>query len=148
MRKSQKSAVVIGSVVAITGAGIAFAAWTSTGTGTGSATAGEAVNLVVEGNDISGLYPTGTFPATVEITNPNPYDVTLSSLDFTGAEADKAGCDASRVTVVDLTGLSDVVVKDDGSVTKNVVVSMSNDAVDACQNAVFTLSYTASGASS
>lgn len=148
MRKSQKTAVVAGTIVAITGAGIAFAAWTSTGSGTGTATAGSAVNLVVEGDDITGLYPTGTFPATVTITNPNPYDVTLSGLAFTGATADKAACNAASVTVADLTGLSDVVAKNDGSVMKDVTVSMSNAAVDACQGAVFTLNYTASGASS
>ena len=148
MRKSQKTAVVGGAVAALFVGGVAFAAWTSTGTGTGTATAGQAVNLVVEGNSIAGLYPTGEFPATVKVTNSNPYDVTLSGLDFTGATSDKPGCNASSVTVADLTGLSDVVAKNGGEVTKDVVVSMSNGANDDCQGAVFTLSYTANGASS
>lgn len=150
MRKSQKIAVVGGTVATLVAGGVAFAAWTSTGSGTGTATAGSAVALTVAGNDVSGLYPTVSVPATVKVTNPNPYAVTLASLSFTGATADSAhsGCNASSVTVGTLSNLSDVVAANGGSVTKNVTVSMSNAANDACQGATFTLAYTAAGASS
>jgi hypothetical protein len=148
MRKIQKTAIVGGAVATLMAGGVAFAAWTSTGSGTGTAKGGTAVALQVQGNDISDIYPTGTFPATVKVTNPNPYDVTMSSLDFTSASTTAAGCDASTVTVGDLTDLSDVLTANGGDHTYAVQVSMSNDATDACQGATFTLSYTAHGASS
>jgi hypothetical protein len=148
MRKTQKVAIVGGTVATLMAGGIAYAAWTSEGSGTGTATAGSAVTLGVDGNDISGLYPTGTFAATVKVTNPNPYKVTLSSLDFTGATTTAAGCDASTVTVADLTGLSEELGANGGDHTFAVEVSMSNDATDECQGATFELNYTAHGASS
>jgi len=148
MRKTQKIAIVGGTVGILMAGGIAYAAWTSEGSGTGTATAGSAVDLVVEGNSISDIYPTGTFPATVKVTNPNPYNVTISSLDFTSASTTASGCDASTVTVADLTGLSEVLTANGGDHTFAVQVSMSNDATDECQGAEFTLNYTAHGASS
>jgi hypothetical protein len=151
MRKTQKIAIVGGTVAVLFAGGVAYAAWTSSGSGTGSATAGSAVDLNVSGDPVSSLYPTVDLPATVDITNPNPYNVTLSSLDFTGATVDlgHSTCDPSTVTVADLTGLSDVVQANGANtITKDVTVSMSNAATDACQGATFTLSYTAHGASS
>jgi hypothetical protein len=148
MRKTKKIAIVGGTVGVLMTAGVAYAAWTSEGSGTGTATAGTAVELVVAGNDITDIYPTGTFPATVTVTNPNPYKVTISGIDFTGATTTAAGCDADTVTVADLTGLSEELDANGGDHTFAVDVSMSNDATDECQGATFELSYTASGASS
>ena len=59
-----------------------------------------------------------------------------------------AGCDASTVTVADLTGLSEELGANGGDHTFAVEVSMSNDATDECQGATFELNYTAHGASS
>lgn len=148
MRKTQKIAIVGGTVGVLMAGGIAFAAWTSTGSGFGTATAGTAVVLGVQGDDITGIYPTGTFDATVTVTNPNPYDVTIASLEFDGASTTAVGCDASTVTVDDLTGLSQVITSGGGTHVFDVEVSMSNDATDECQGAEFQLDYTASGASS
>jgi hypothetical protein len=151
MRRIQKISIVGGTVGVLMAGGIAYAAWTSEGQGTGSAIAGSATDLNVSSAEVSGLYPTVSIPAVVDITNPNPYDVTLSSLEFTGATADAghSTCNAGSVTVADLTALSDVVQKDSGNIVhKDVVVTMSNAATDACQGATFTLHYTANGASS
>ena len=148
MRKTQKTAVVGGTVAVLLAGGVAFAAWTSTGSGTGSATAGSAVELTVAGNEATGLYPTGTVAGTVTVTNPNPYAVTISSIDFTGATTEADGCEASTVTVADLSGLSEVLTASGGDHTFAVEVSMSNDATDECQGATFELNYTAHGQSS
>jgi len=148
MRKTQKIAIVGGTVGILMAGGVAYAAWTSEGSGTGTAKAGSAVALDVAGNDITDIYPTGSFPATVKVTNPNPYAVTLSSVDFTGASTTAVGCDASVVDVADLTGLSQVLDANGGDHTFAVTVTMSNDATDACQGATFELDYTAHGASS
>jgi hypothetical protein len=148
MRKTQKIAIVGGTVGILMAGGVAYAAWTAEGSGHGTAKGGTAITLGVEGNDISDIYPTGSFPATVKVTNPNPYAVTLSSVDFTGATTTAVGCDASTVDVADLTGLTQVLDANGGDHTFAVTVTMSNDATDECQGATFELAYTAHGASS
>jgi hypothetical protein len=51
-------AVVVGTVLLVSGAGIAFAYWTGTGTGTGTATTGTNVGITVNQTSvITGMYP-------------------------------------------------------------------------------------------
>lgn len=147
LNKTQKTAVVGGTVLAIAVGGVAFAAWTSNGTGTGAVTAGSSSAVTVAGAPVSGLYPTGTVTQKVTITNPNDYAVTLTALTPGTVTADKAGCNAASVTGAALTGLSDAIAAK-GQVVKDVVVSMSNAAADECQGAVFTVNYAAAAASS
>ena len=142
MRTSLKRSIIVGGTVAgLMGAGVAFAAWTSTGTGTATATAGSAKSLQVTTSPVTGLFPTGSVTVPVTVTNPNPYKVALSSLEFAGVTADKTGCSASAVTGVDLTGLTGAanVIAPAGSLTKDLTVTMSNAAENACQGASFDL---------
>jgi hypothetical protein len=148
MRTATRRTAIVTTVVAgLAVTGVAFAAWTSTGTGTGTATAGQSKSLVVEGANVTGLFPTGSVTVPVTVTNPNPYQVALSSLDFDSATTTAPGCDASVVTAPDKTGLSNVLAADTGKATLDFTVSMSNDASDACQGAAFTLTFNATGAS-
>ena len=137
----KRSMIVGGVVTGLMGAGIAFAAWTSTGSGSATATAGSAKSLQVATSPATGLYPTGSVTVPVTVTNPNPYKVALSSIEFTGISTDKTGCSAGAVTGTDLTGLSGAanVIAPSGSVTKELTVSMSNAAENACQGASFNL---------
>jgi hypothetical protein len=153
MRKIQKTALVGGTVATLMVGGVAFAAWTSTGTGTGDVTAGEAVNLGVSGATIGDLFPSNDVTQTVTVTNPNPYPVTLSSIQYISTAVDSAhsGCNVSSVTAADTPDTSVVAAKTggvDGSADVDVVVSMDNTAYDACQGATFTITYTAHGQSS
>lgn len=148
MRTTIKRSSILGTVlVLLLGAGIAFAAWTSTGTGSTTVTASKAKDLVVSGTTPTGLYPTGSVPVAVTVTNPNEYKVQLSSLVFVDATTTKVGCDAAVLSGTDQTTLTDVLTAGGGAATVNVTVSMSNAAADACQDAVFTVNYTATGSS-
>ena len=158
MRKTQKTAVVGGSLVALMAAGVAFAAWTSTGSGQGDATADyTTTDLVVTVGDVSGLYPTGEFNVPFTVTNNNDYNVTLASVTLDSVTVDAthgaAGCAASSV-VSAATGPSGSLVDTDVAATgtptasRNFPITMLNSASEACKGATFTLTLTASGASS
>ncbi|HYX85316.1 MAG TPA: hypothetical protein VE777_10135 [Gaiellales bacterium] len=104
----------------------------------------------------TGLYPTGSVDLTVQLSNPNPYAVTVTTIAQTvgqsiTVDAGHSGCDASVVTFNASagTGLS-VRVPASGTATPTLTnaVSMSNAAVDACQGATFTVPLSLSGASS
>jgi hypothetical protein len=148
MRKTTKIAVVGTSVAALMGAGIAYAAWTSTGTGTGTATAGSegAANLPVTTVAVSDLYPTGNRSQEVTVTNNNPYAVSLDSITVTGITvADPSTCDASAVTAV----LADAPLGDHiaaaGTAVHHFTIAMDADAANGCKGQVFTVAYAASG---
>ena len=74
MRKSTKSAVVAGTVLALTGGGVAFAYWTTSGNGSGSAATGDSSAFTVETDAAVGdlLTPGGpTQTITFHVTNEN-----------------------------------------------------------------------------
>ncbi|MPZ96681.1 MAG: hypothetical protein GEU96_17655 [Propionibacteriales bacterium] len=146
MRNSvRRTSVITAGVLGLAVTGVDFAAWTSTGSGTGSATAGHNQDLVVSAGDPAGLFPNGTVTVPVTVKNVNPYKVALDPLAFDTASTGVAGCDASVVAADDKSGLTDVLDADGGEATLDFVVSMTNDAADACQDATFTLTFTASG---
>ncbi len=146
MRTSKRVLVVGGTVAALTGVGVAFAAWTSTGTGSGTTTAGTAKDLTVTAATPTGLFPTGTVTMPVTVTNNNPYKVQLNTIEFVDAAVSTPGCSASTVSSAG-GSYQDVVIVPGGSVSKDLTVSMSNAAEDACQGAVFTLRYLATARS-
>ena len=146
MRTSKRGLVVGGAVAAVTGVGVAFAAWTSTGTGAGTATAATAKNLTVTAGSPTGLYPTGTVTMPVTVTNNNPYKVQLDTIDFVDATSSAPECTASAVTSAG-GSYQNVFLAPGGSVSKDLTVSMSNNAEDACQGASFTLRYLATARS-
>jgi hypothetical protein len=138
---------VVFAIGALMAGTVAFAAWTSNGTGIGTATAGSAKNLTISVSNVSGLYPTGTFNVPFTVTNPNAYAVALSKVQLQSVTVDKAGCTAGVVTGADLVD-TDVIPAGGTSASRNLSISMSNAAEDACQGAVFTLTLKALGASS
>ena len=146
MRTQKRVLVVGGTVAALTGVGVAFAAWTSTGTGTGTTTAATSKNLTVTAGSPTGLFPTGSVTMPVTVTNNNAYRVQLDTIDFLDASANLPGCSASTVTSTGGT-YQDVVIAPGASVSRELTVSMSNAAEDACQGAAFTLRYLATARS-
>jgi hypothetical protein len=143
----KRSLIVGGTVAGLMGAGVAFAAWTSTGTGTATATAGSAKSLQVTAGAAAGLFPTGSVTVPVTVTNPNPYKVALSAVEVTGISTSTPGCSSGTVTGTDLTGLTGAtnVIAPSASLTKDVTVTMSNAAENACQGASFSLALRATG---
>ncbi len=146
MRTPKRVLIVGGTAVALTGVSVAFAAWTSTGTGSGTAAATTAKNLTVTAGTLTGLYPTGTVTMPVTVTNNNAYKVQLDTIDFVDATSTIPGCTASTVTSAGGT-YQNVVIAPGASVSKDLTVSMSNAAEDACQGATFTLRYLATARS-
>jgi hypothetical protein len=147
---AKRSAGIAAVVVGLLGAGVAFAAWTSNGTGTGTATATSATPLVISQTaSASGLYPTGQVSVPFTVKNNNPYSVTLATAKASGFSVDAAhsGCSVSALSGVDMTP-TDVLTAGSTSAAKNMVITMDNTAVDACQGATFTFTITVTGASS
>lgn len=139
-RNIKRSAVVGGTVAALFGAGVAFAAWTNTGDGSGSVTAGSAQPLTVTVSGVNGLVPTKSVSVPFTVTNTNPYDVKLTNAHLQNVTVDTghSTCATSVVTGSDVT-LTDVVAASQTSASQTFSVAMSNAATDACQGATFTV---------
>ena len=139
------------ALVALLGAGAAFAYWTSQGSGAASASAGSLEPVTVAayaGESISNkLYPGG--PAgdvLVKVTNPNPFSVTLVAISGNGlisADAGHSGCTTTGVTFTppanpSLTiGAGATGSPHTESVTLAGAVSMGTTSASACQGATF-----------
>ncbi|HET6166626.1 MAG TPA: hypothetical protein VFE07_07335 [Marmoricola sp.] len=149
MRKTQKFAIVGGTVGVLMAGGIAFAAWTSTGTGTGTVTAGHQQDLVVTAGSASELYPTGFRTVDVQVKNVNPYPVSIDQLELNGAVADQAigdddgpACDpATDVTALVVASGATTYIAPGATVTVSNAVKLSMDAnaADNCQLDEFTV---------
>src|SRR5205085_7702535 len=87
---SRRGAVVGAGIVAVAGAGVAFAAWTNTGAGNAGAKAASFSALTITAPASAGgtlLYPgltadgsTAGGDVTVVVTNPNPFPVTVTGV--------------------------------------------------------------------
>ena len=150
-RTIKRSAVVGGTVAAVFGVGIGFAAWTNYGEGSGAVTAAQAQDLTVSVTGVSGLFPTGTKNVSFTVDNPNPYAVKLTKVELKDVAVTTGGpmCLPSVVTgsTVTLGAPSDVVAASGTSGSYNFPVTMSNLAHDDCQNAVFTVTLGVTGVS-
>jgi len=145
----KRSAVVGGTVAALLGASVAWAAWTNEGTGSGAVTAGTAQALTVSVTGVNGLVPTKSVNVPFTVTNPNPYSVTLTKAQLTNVTVDAAHntCDPTVVSGSDVV-LSGTVATNATSSSQTFPVTMSNAATDACQGAVFTVTLKVTGLSS
>jgi hypothetical protein len=149
MRKIQKTAIVGGAVATLMAGGVAFAAWTSTGLGSGTVTASSVADITVDGNDVSGLFPTGTKDITVTVTNNNPYAVDLDSIVADSVTVDSAsataGCVVTGVVTADSGNYSvsaDRIAANGAFIQRDLTVHMAANADDGCKGAIFTVNYT------
>jgi hypothetical protein len=156
MRKLSRTSIIAGGVVATSLAGVAFAAWTSTGSGTGSAASDAISNVTYAATTPAGvtLYPTGpAADVTFLASNPNKYKVTLSAFSMSGAYY---STDTSHTTDVTATcGLSFSTTDTPTvaglaagtSVSLPGSLTMSNSAVNACANKTFDIVLTSTATS-
>lgn len=154
MKRKVTKKLTVGTLflgVALAGS-VAFAAWTATGSGNGYAQATSAQALTtVNATTSATLYPGATGDVFVKITNPNPYQVTVTAINGNGAiTSDKgAACDASTgVAYTNQTGSWVVAGGATTQFTLSGAVAMSNASDTTCQGAIFTIPVTLSGASS
>lgn len=153
MRKfTKRSTAVITAVVAVSGAGAAWAAWALTGEGSATATAGTAAKLEITGTSFAPLVPGGKSDVTLTVSNPNPFPVTVTSVDFINITTTKEGCPASTdVAIVsealpstptdalNIEAKTTTEITPSKSITIKEALRMSGDAADACQGAQFTI---------
>ncbi|MGV9364839.1 hypothetical protein [Amycolatopsis sp. NPDC003731] len=147
MRKiSKRSAIVLGAAGAVVVAGVAYAAWTSTGSGTGSVSSTTSVNsTITPAGSGNALYPGGGTDFTVTVDNPNSYPVVVTGISAGSSNAVN-GCAAGTVTSAvpaDTTGT----IAAGGSKTYTLHATMNANATDACKSQTFVLPLTATLAS-
>ena len=137
---------------ALLAAGVAFAAWTSTGTGSATAKATTAVDSVITAaTSPSDLFPGTVSSVTVAISNPNEYPVVVNSISAGSSPLVNSLCTAGTVTSdarpIDATGLvqsdGSKTIAAGGSGTYTLTTRMSTSAVDACKSQTFSLALTA-----
>ena len=151
-RNAGRSVLVVAVLVGVMLVGGAvFAAWLATGSGTGQATAGVAVDLVVSPatpDDL--LYPGGSADVGLEITNPNPYPVLVTSIVGDGSiTSGVPACDdpGNGVGFADQTGLWDVDAGQTVQIHLSGAASMALTSPEECQGENFSIPVTATGAS-
>ncbi|WP_132126073.1 hypothetical protein [Actinocrispum wychmicini] len=78
---------------------MAFAAWTTDATGSVSRKAGSVQNLTIVAapDPKADLFPGKTGAAQFTITNPNPFDLTITSITFGTATTSAADCVPSNI---------------------------------------------------
>jgi hypothetical protein len=153
-RVSRKLVAVAALVAVLAVAGIAIAAWTITGSGTGYAKAASGSALTLGDATAftsADLYPGANGSVVLRVTNPNPFQVRVTTVTGNGAITSNAGaaCTAATgVTFTNQTGLTnDVAANTTATVTLAGAVSMSNSSDNSCQGAVFSIPVTVSGTS-
>ena len=155
MRKlTRRTSVVAAGLVATTGLGVAFAAWTSNGSGSGSAASTTSEDSVISALTLDvadELYPGATKATKVDITNPNDYPVVVTSISagssdaVSGCAADSVRTDARALNPAGLTQSdgSTVTIAPNSSASYTLTLRMTDDPSDACKSKTFTLPLTA-----
>jgi hypothetical protein len=152
-RRRRRAGVVIAAytaVAVVAAAGVGYALWTASGTGSGEAKAKSAVALTVSAGTASAqLYPGASGDVVFSLTNPNPYNVSLTG--WSGATvtstSDTVGCPASNFTInagsitpTTITGSNGT-----GTVTVTNGITMVSAAPNACQGVTVTVNATLTG---
>ncbi|MFD4673209.1 hypothetical protein ACFWNN_26040 [Lentzea sp. NPDC058450] len=130
-RYVRRGVVVLAVATAALGSGVAYAAWTSSGTGSATTKAGTAQAPVVTGGAVvtGTLYPGGAGDAVVNVSNPNPYPVTVTSIAPSPTVPATCGVTfAERFPGTSLAARS-------GAVAITFSVTMASNAPNSCQGA-------------
>lgn len=120
-----------------------YSAWFAPSVGDGAAASGEGLGLVVSpGTPVDLLFPGGSGDVAVNISNPNEWDVTVTSITGNGPVTSlDAACQAAghEVTFENQTG--SWLIPAGGSVDLNLVDAavMGENASDECQGVEFTV---------
>jgi hypothetical protein len=152
MRKITKRSAIIATaaVVAVGGAGAAFAAWSLNGSGDASTTAGSASPLTVSGVQVVGTLVPGS-KASVQFTaqNPNSFPVKISGIQYSDVVVTGAGMTGCPTNNLQQVGLTDAPLPTDlalpaspaGGSTKTITyansVRLKANPDNGCQNATF-----------
>jgi hypothetical protein len=144
------------AVAAIAAAvGVATAVWSASGSGSGTGAAAVAQGLSVVASTPTGsnasLYPGGPAgPVQFQITNPNPYAVTISGLQWgTPASASPAICASANISLdanaPTSASISVPANSGGGPYTVNGVLDLAHNAPNGCQGMLFNVPLTVTG---
>jgi hypothetical protein len=145
MTRNRKRLAVLGGVLLVlAGAGVAFAAYLSSGSGTGQTASSVAVSSTITPSTPGAqLYPGSTSTYTVTINNPNPYPVKVVSISASSSQATGGGsCAAGTVTSPAVTNPAGTIAPN-GSGSYSLTATMANDPDNSCQGQSFTMPLTA-----
>lgn len=136
-----RKALYVFTVLAVLLSGIAFADWVVTSEGNGAATSGSAASIAVSpGVPSVALFPGASGDVAVSLSNPNDFDVTITSINGNGPViSTDATCqaDGHDVTFTNQTGSWVVPANGDLDVTLANAASMGVDAANSCQEVNF-----------
>lgn len=142
------------ALLTVAAAGLAYAAWTTSGSGSGYAKAGTAQQLTtvdVSASTTPTLYPGSNGDVRIQISNPNPYPVRVTAIAGNGAitaDAGHPGCVTTGVSFANQTGLTiDIAANSNATQALTGAASMTNASDNGCQGATFTIPVTLTGAS-
>lgn len=143
------AALAITAVLALLGAGTAYAYFTSTGSGAGSASTGTLLTSTIAattGSPSTPLYPGTAGDVVLQVSNPNNFAVTLVSVVGSGtitADGGHPGCTTTGVSFTDQTGLA-IPVSANGTTQVDLpgAAAMSSASSDGCQGATFSIPVT------
>src|SRR3954466_14145768 len=135
-------------------AGIAAAAWMSSGAGAATvkaSTAKTSTITAVAGTATDDLYPGATLSTKVSINNPNPYPVVVTSISAGSSLLINGTCAVGTVTSDVVTnasgiaqaGVATLTIAAGSSATYSLVTHMTSNADNACQSQSFSLPITA-----
>jgi ABC-type glycerol-3-phosphate transport system substrate-binding protein len=146
-RNRRRLAVLGGVLLVLAGAGVAFAAYLSSGSGNGATTSSVAVSSTISANSSGAqLYPASTSTYTVTINNPNPYPVKVVTISSSSSQATSGGCPAGTVTSPAVTNPAGTIVPN-GSGSYPLTAAMAADPDNSCQGQSFVMPLTAQLAS-
>lgn len=146
-KTKRRLGAVVGGIALACVAGVALAAWLSSGAGTAEGTSTQAVSSTITPQDrAAGLYPGATTTATVRVDNPNPYPVIVTAISPGSSNATGDGCPAGTVTTGGLTSPTGT-IPPGGTGTYTLQAKMIADPANSCQDQTFVLPLTASLAS-
>jgi hypothetical protein len=104
----------------------------------GNSNAGQDAKKFVVTGTVAGLYPGAQRPLILTVSNPNNFDIKITSLTVNVGNA-APGCNAANLQVSEFSG--SVIVPKDGTTTTTLQATMARGAGDSCQGATFPLSY-------
>jgi hypothetical protein len=143
MRNRARIITTAGIAVAVIGAGVAWAAWSSSGSGSGHVTSTTSIDSTISpGDGSAALYPGAVASYTVTIDNPNDYPVKVDSISA-GASDEVNGCTAGSVVSEAVTAPGSPSIEPHGKRAYSITVRMVADPSDACKGQTFTLPLTA-----
>jgi hypothetical protein len=161
MRKFTKRSVALISagVVAVGGAGAAYAAWLLSGEGSAQASSAEAADLQVASVQVQpAFFPGSTNDLSFTVTNPNPFPVLITGITPTIASTNTTACPNTNViynagaqpspsSVLALSAADANATTDTATITYEDALSMIANAADGCQGVPFDIEITVNASS-